>query len=70
MATKQVLDIDYTKYNFRDSTEDYEYKFPQGLTREVVERISKIKNEPDWMRRVPFKVIRSLHEKTLTAVGR
>ena len=44
MATKQTLDIDYTKYNFKDSTEDYEYKFPKGLSREVVEQISKIKN--------------------------
>ncbi len=43
------MDIDYTKYNFRDSDESYEYKFPKGLTREVVERISKIKKEPDWM---------------------
>jgi Fe-S cluster assembly protein SufB len=50
MATKQVLDIDYTKYNFHDTDENYEYKFPKGLTGEVVEQISKIKNEPDWMR--------------------
>jgi len=49
MATKQVLDIDYTKYNFHDTDENYEYKFPKGLTREVVEQISKIKNEPEWM---------------------
>ena len=49
MATKQTLDIDYTKYNFRDSDESYEYKLPPGLTREVVERISKIKKEPDRM---------------------
>ena len=27
MATKQVLDIDYTKYNFRDSDAGYEYKW-------------------------------------------
>ncbi|HYB84044.1 MAG TPA: Fe-S cluster assembly protein SufB, partial [archaeon] len=50
MSSKQVLDIDYTKYNFRDSDESYEYKFPKGLTREIVERISQIKKEPDWMR--------------------
>jgi Fe-S cluster assembly protein SufB len=50
MAAKQVLDIDYTKYNFRDSDESYEYKFPKGLTREIVARISEIKKEPDWMR--------------------
>ena len=50
MAAKQVLDIDYTKYNFHDSDESYEYKFPRGLSREVVEHISRIKKEPDWMR--------------------
>ena len=51
MASKQVLDIDYTKYNFHDSDKGYEYKFPRGLSREVVERISRIKKEPDWMRK-------------------
>lgn len=50
MATKQTLDIDYTKYNFHNSDEGYEYKFAKGLNRETVERISKIKNEPEWMR--------------------
>jgi len=50
LAAKQVLDIDYTKYNFHDSDENYEYKFPKGLSRDVVERISTIKKEPDWMR--------------------
>ena len=49
MASKQVLDIDYTKYSFHDSDESYQYKFPRGLRREVVEQISRIKKEPDWM---------------------
>ena len=49
MAAKQVLDIDYTKYSFHDSDESYQYKFPRGLSREVVEHISRIKKEPDWM---------------------
>jgi len=50
MATKQTLEIDYSKYDFHNSTEDYEYKFKKGLSRETVEQISKIKNEPEWMR--------------------
>jgi len=49
LASKQVLDIDYTKYSFHDSDESYQYKFPRGLSREVVEQISRIKKEPDWM---------------------
>ena len=43
MATKQTLEIDYTKYNFHNSDENYEYKFQKGLSRETVEQISKIK---------------------------
>jgi Fe-S cluster assembly protein SufB len=43
------VDIDYSKYNFRDSDESYEYKFPKGLTRDIVSRISQIKKEPEWM---------------------
>jgi Fe-S cluster assembly protein SufB len=50
MATKQTLEIDYTKYDFHNSDEGYEYKFKKGLSRETVEQISKIKNEPEWMR--------------------
>jgi Fe-S cluster assembly protein SufB len=49
MATKQTLEIDYTKYDFHNSDESYEYKFQKGLSRETVEQISKIKNEPEWM---------------------
>jgi len=49
LASKQVLNIDYTKYSFHDSDESYQYKFPRGLSREVVEQISRIKKEPDWM---------------------
>ncbi|HYW00738.1 MAG TPA: Fe-S cluster assembly protein SufB [Candidatus Acidoferrum sp.] len=49
MATKQTMEIDYTKYDFHNSDEGYECKFPKGLSRETVERISKIKNEPEWM---------------------
>ena len=50
MERPQTIEIDYTKYNFRSSDSDYQLKFAKGLSREVVEHISKIKNEPDWMR--------------------
>ena len=50
MATKQTLEIDYSKYDFHSSDAGYEYKFKKGLSRETVVQISKIKNEPDWMR--------------------
>jgi Fe-S cluster assembly protein SufB len=38
-----------TKYGFRDP-EDYFHKGARGLNHEVVEMISRMKKEPDWMR--------------------
>jgi Fe-S cluster assembly protein SufB len=45
-----TIGSDYTeKYGFRDP-ENYVFKSDKGLTREVVEQISYMKGEPDWMR--------------------
>jgi Fe-S cluster assembly protein SufB len=48
MATEN-LEMDYSKYDFKDSTEMYVHLSKKGLSREVVEEISKLKNEPKWM---------------------
>jgi Fe-S cluster assembly protein SufB len=37
------------KYGFHDNDESYIYKSKKGLTREIVETISKQKDEPAWM---------------------
>jgi Fe-S cluster assembly protein SufB len=45
-----TIGTDYAeKYGFRDP-ENYVFKSEKGLTREVVEKISIMKGEPDWMR--------------------
>ena len=44
------LNMDYSKYDFKDSTELYVYLSKKGLSRGTVEEISKLKDEPDWMR--------------------
>jgi Fe-S cluster assembly protein SufB len=46
---QDVFERDYSKYDFRDSTDRYEYIGKPGLTRGVVEEISHIKGEPAWM---------------------
>jgi Fe-S cluster assembly protein SufB len=49
------INADYTeRYGFHDA-EDYLYKAPKGLTRELVEKISEFKNEPQWMREFRLK---------------
>src|SRR5919197_1545041 len=51
------INADYTeRYGFRDA-ENYLYKAPKGLTRELVEKISEFKSEPQWMREFRLKAL-------------
>jgi Fe-S cluster assembly protein SufB len=66
MATPEViaeqealatLNSDYTeRYGFHDP-ENYLYKAPKGINREIVEKISEFKNEPQWMREFRLKAL-------------
>jgi FeS assembly protein SufB len=49
MSTKQVINEDYSKYDFKDPESYYVFKSQKGLAKSVVEEISKIKKEPEWM---------------------
>ncbi|MGH2403878.1 MAG: Fe-S cluster assembly protein SufB [bacterium] len=53
MATTNPLgiDLDQYKWGFRDP-EKYVFKARKGLDRDIVEQISHMKNEPDWMRAI------------------
>lgn len=53
--TTQEITRDYSKYGFSDPVEAYVYLSKKGLTRETVEKISDIKNEPEWMREFRLK---------------
>jgi len=48
MATEN-LDMDYSKYDFKDSTEMYVHLSKKGLTKDTVREISQLKDEPQWM---------------------
>jgi Fe-S cluster assembly protein SufB len=50
MALKSNLNMDYSKYDFKDSVDQYVYLSKKGLVRETVEEISRLKDEPEWMR--------------------
>lgn len=49
MSTNEIIDRDYSKYGFHDADAKYVFQTKKGLTREVVESISKFKKEPKWM---------------------
>ncbi|MBI3997904.1 MAG: Fe-S cluster assembly protein SufB [Armatimonadetes bacterium] len=53
MATTSPLgiDLDHYKWGFHDP-EKYVFKARKGLDREIVEMISHMKNEPEWMRAI------------------
>ena len=48
MATEN-LNMDYSKYDFKDSTEMYVHLSKKGLTKDTVREISQLKDEPQWM---------------------
>jgi Fe-S cluster assembly protein SufB len=52
----QALIDDY-RHGFHDTEEHYAFKSAKGLTREIVERISAMKSEPDWMRQFRLKAL-------------
>ena len=50
----QVSDIDRNIYDIKDEEKDV-YRIEEGLTKQIVEKLSKEKNDPDWMREFRLK---------------
>src|SRR3954464_10603570 len=56
-AALRTLGSDYAeRYGFHDA-ENYLYKAPKGINRKIVETISKMKNEPQWMTEFRLKAL-------------
>ncbi len=69
MATKTVVDIDYTKYAFHESDKDYVFKSQKGLSRDTIKQISKHKNEPEWMLNFRLKAFDHFIERPMPNWG-
>jgi Fe-S cluster assembly protein SufB len=54
---KILEDIGEYKYGFRDRDDNYTFKSQKGLSREVVENISRMKGEPQWMLEFRLKAL-------------
>ena len=61
MSKTQVNEINRNIYDIKNK-DDYEFKMQKGLSREIVEEISKRKNEPDWMLEIRLKAL-EMYEK-------
>jgi len=67
-TAERVFDTDYSRYGFHDKEESV-FKTEKGLTRETVEQISKIKNEPEWMLNFRLKALEEFFKRPLPQWG-
>ena len=65
---KPDIQVDLKKYDFKDP-ELYVYKTPKGLSRRIVEEISHLKGEPDWMRELRLKAYEHFIRRPLPTWG-
>ena len=68
MATEN-LDMDYSKYDFKDSTEMYVHLSKKGLTKDTVIGISKMKDEPQWMLDFRLRAFETFMKKPMPTWG-
>jgi Fe-S cluster assembly protein SufB len=61
--------IEDYRHGFHDTEENYVFKSGKGLTREMVERISAMKNEPDWMRAFRLRAYELFISKPMPSWG-
>lgn len=64
---KNLVSEEY-KYGFRDDVKPV-YRTNKGLSRELVEEISRIKGEPDWMREFRLRSLEIFWKKPLPTWG-
>ena len=62
------VDLDTYKYGFRDE-ENYVFKSRKGLDHEIVDQISWMKGEPDWMRALRHKALDIFFSKPTPSWG-
>jgi Fe-S cluster assembly protein SufB len=62
------VDLDQYKYGFRDE-ENYVFKSRKGLDHEIVDEISWMKGEPDWMRALRHKALDTFYAKPVPTWG-
>jgi Fe-S cluster assembly protein SufB len=57
------------KYGFHMGEEDYAFKSGRGLTREIVTKISRMKNEPEWMLKFRLRALDIFLKKPMPKWG-
>ena len=68
MPKTQVDEINRNLYDIKDK-DNYEFKIKKGLNKEIVEEISKKKNEPKWMLEIRLKALETYNKLELPTWG-
>src|SRR5579859_2356642 len=69
MAVNTIQDVQSEyQFGFHDP-ENYIFKSGRGLTREVVEQISEMKDEPEWMRKFRLKSLEYFNRRPMPNWG-
>jgi len=68
MVTKPEYELEQYKYGFSDP-EDYVFKSKKGLNKEIVQEISAMKGEPDWMRDFRLKSLDYFQKRPMPTWG-
>lgn len=63
-----MIEIDQYKYGFRDNHKSI-FQSGKGLTREIVEEISRIKDEPEWMLQFRLKSLEQFYAMPMPRWG-
>ena len=66
--TEQTFENDYSKYGFHDKEESV-FKTEKGISVKVVEQISKIKKEPEWMLKLRLKSLEEFWKRPMPQWG-
>jgi hypothetical protein len=53
------------QYGFHDSMENYTFQSGRGLTKQIVESISAMKKEPEWMRKFRMDALETFLKKPM-----
>src|ERR1700733_9420056 len=61
--------VEEYRHGFHDSEDKYVFKSGKGLTRDIVERISEMKNEPAWMREFRLNALETFRSKPMPTWG-
>ena len=64
----QVEEVNRNIYDIKNK-DNYEFKMQKGLNREIVEEISRQKNEPDWMRKIRLEALETYSKLELPTWG-